>query len=89
MHGGVERIVLFNIILFLFYFFSTFPEAEQANLCTEEPYMCICHGLYYKRHADRSQSDSSEWHGIVFSFFYHSTVNKINHACACLGEHFS
>lgn len=46
---------------------SAFPEAEQADLRPEEPHLRLRHGLHHQRHADRSQSDPAERHGVAAS----------------------
>lgn len=46
---------------------SAFPEAEQTDLCPEEPHLRLRHGLHHKRHADCGQPDPPERHGVAAS----------------------
>lgn len=57
---------LFELSVYFCFFFSAFPKEEPPDVCPEEPHLCICNGLHYKRHAHCSQSDAAKRHGIAF-----------------------
>lgn len=49
---------------------SSFTETEPTDLRPQEPHMRLCHGLHHKRHADRSQPDPAERHGVGVAAFH-------------------
>lgn len=56
---------------------SPFAETEPADLRPQEPHMRLCHGLYHKRHADRSQPDPAERHGVAVSHQPHRVASSL------------
>lgn len=45
--------------------FSPPLQEEPSDVREEEPHLRLRHGLHHQRHADRSQSDAEERHGVA------------------------
>lgn len=64
-HSRTLFLLMFFIFFFLYLHLSSPFKEEPSDVREEESHLRLRHGIHHQRHADRSQSDAEEWHGVA------------------------
>lgn len=62
---GTLLFFLFLMFFILYLHLSSPFKEEPPDVREEESHLRLRHGIHHQRHADRSQSDAEEWHGVA------------------------